>query len=317
MANDPNLLVGLDTGDDAAVYRVAPDVAVVQTLDFFMPVVDDPFDYGRIAAANSLSDVYAMGGTPTLALSILGVPVGRIELDTVARILEGGAAACADAGIHIVGGHSIDDPELKFGLSVTGVVHPDRIWTNRGARPGDWLVLTKPLGAGAMASAVKKQRLPEAGLRALVDSAAFLNRVPMEAGRAVGVHACTDVTGFGLLGHAWKMAHASGLTAELWVDQLPVHPTARELIAEGVVPGATGRNLAHYGGRTTWGEGVTELDRKLVADPQTSGGLLFAVPDAKKDALVAELSARGARAAAVVGRMRPPGEVPMVVKAHP
>lgn len=298
------------------MYRLTPELAMVQTLDFFMPVVDDPFDYGRIAAANSLSDVYAMGGRPTLALAILGVPVGKIDLDVVARILEGGAAACADAGVQIAGGHSIDDPELKFGLSVSGLVHPGQYWTNAGARPGDWIVLTKPLGAGAMASAVKKQLLPPEGYTSLVTTATFLNRVPMEAARAVGVHACTDVTGFGLLGHCWKMARGSGVTAELWVDRLPVQPTARELLAAGVFPGATGRNLNHYAPHTTWAEGVTDQDRLLLGDPQTSGGLLFAVADDRKDALVAELERRGARCAAVIGRFGEAGTTPMVVRAQ-
>lgn len=307
--------MGLDTGDDAAVYRLGPDLATVHTLDFFMPVVDDPFDYGRIAAANSLSDVYAMGARPTLALAVLGVPVGRIDLDVVARILEGGAAACADAGVHIVGGHSIDDTELKFGLSVSGVVHPDRVWRNSTARAGDWLVLTKPLGIGAMASAVKKQLLSEGGYAELVRTTTFLNRAPCEAGLEVGVTACTDVTGFGLLGHAWKMAHASGVTLELWRDRLPTLAEGVALIEAGTFPGATTRNLAHYGPRTTWEVSLSEADRRLVADPQTSGGLLFAVADDRLGALLAALEARGARCAAVIGRFGPAGATPLVVRA--
>lgn len=308
--------MGLDTGDDAAVYRLTSELAMVQTLDFFMPVVDDAFDYGRIAAANSLSDVYAMGGRPTLALAILGVPVGRLPVEAAARILEGGAAACADAGIAIVGGHSIDDTELKFGLSVSGLVHPDRVWRNAGAQDGDWIVLTKPLGVGAMASAVKKQLLSPESYAAMVRTTTFLNRVPAEAAAAVGVHACTDVTGFGLLGHTWKMARSSGVTAEIWVDALPVLPGAWELLAAGVVPGATGRNLAHYGKDTTWDPSISDVERKLVGDPQTSGGLLFAVADHDLDALLAELTTRGALAAAVIGRFGPAGPAPLVVKSH-
>lgn len=297
------------------MWRIAPDLAVVQTLDFFMPVVDDPFDYGRIAAANALSDVYAMGGRPTLALAILGVPTKKISLDVVARIVEGGAAACTEAGIAIVGGHSIDDEELKFGLSVTGLVHPDRVWRNAGAQDGDWLVLTKPLGSGSMASAVKKGVLDAEGYAALLRTTTTLNRAAAEAGAEVEVHACTDVTGFGLVGHAWKMAHASGLTAELWFDALPVLPGALALIEAGVVPGATGRNLGHYGAATTWDREVDLTRRRLVGDPQTSGGLLFAVPDTALPGLLAGLEARGALAAAVIGRFGPAGEHPLTVCA--
>jgi len=290
---------------------------MIQTLDFFMPVVDDPFDYGRIAAANALSDVYAMGGRPVLALAIVGMPTKKVTTDVVARIMEGGAAACADAGISIVGGHSIDDEELKFGLSVSGVVHPDQIWRNVGARPGDWAVLTKPLGAGTLASGVKKGTVSGEIYASLVRCMGFLNRVPMEVGREVGgVRAATDVTGFGLVGHAWKMAHASGLGLDLWVDQLPVLPGARESIAAGVVPGATGRNLDHYGCRSLWDSSLSEVDRKLVGDPQTSGGLLFAVDPGALDALLAGLRARGALAAAVIGRFGSAGEAPLRVHAE-
>lgn len=311
---DPDLLVGLDTGDDAAVYRVAPDIGIIGTLDFFMPVVDDPWDYGRIAAANALSDVYAMGGRPTFALAIVGMPTKRVTTDVVARILEGGASACAEAGVAIVGGHSIDDEELKFGLSVTGVVHPDRILRNVGARDGDYAVLTKPLGVGTLASSVKKGIITAPEYAALVASAGALNRPGAEAAVAVGVQAATDVTGFGLIGHAWKMAHGSGVTLHLWVDQLPVLPGARERLAQGVVPGATPRNLEHYGSRTTWHVG--DLDQKLIGDPQTSGGLLLAVAPDRVEALVADLTARGALAAAVIGRFGPSGAHPVVVHAH-
>ncbi|MDP2311287.1 MAG: selenide, water dikinase SelD [Pseudomonadota bacterium] len=311
---DDKLLVGLETGDDAAVYWVAPGVAVVQTLDFFMPVVDDPVDFGRIAAANALSDVYAMRGRPTLALAIVGMPTAHVTPEVMALVLEGGSLACDDAGIAIVGGHSIDDTELKFGLSVTGVVDPERIWRNTGAAPGDWLVLTKPLGVGTLASRVKKGIITPDEYATLVRTTTFLNRAPAEAGQAVGVSACTDVTGFGLLGHAWKMASGGGLGLELWVDALPELPGARASIAEGVVPGGTHRNLAHYGARTTWDEDVTDVDRLLIADPQTSGGLLFAVSDKRLGALREALVARGALAAAVVGRFGEPGEHPLRVR---
>lgn len=298
-----DLLVGIETGDDAAVWRVAPDVAVVQTLDFFMPVVDDPYDFGRIAATNAISDVYAMGATPTLALAIVGFPVKKLAPEVMAVILEGGARACADAGISIVGGHSIDDTEPKFGLSVTGVVHPDKIWRNCTGRAGDLLVLTKPIGVGTLASSVKNGRITPERYADLLRVTTFLNRVPAEAARAVGVTAATDVTGFSLLGHTHEMAVGAGLDAEVWMAAVPVIAGARESLAEGTMPGATLRNLAHYGADTVWDEGVSELDRQILADPQTSGGLLFAVDPSLVGALVAELQERGALAASIVGRL--------------
>jgi selenide,water dikinase len=317
-AAHPDLLVGVETGDDAAAWRVAPDVAVLQTLDFFMPVVDDPFDFGRIAATNAISDIYAMGGTPTMALAIVGLPVKKLPPEVMAVILEGGARACADAGIAIVGGHSIDDEEPKFGLSVTGVVHPERIWRNCTGRAGDLLVLTKPIGVGTLASSVKGGKITPERYEALVRTTTFLNRVPAEAAREVGVTAATDVTGFSLLGHTHEMAVGAGLSAELWLSEVPVIPGARESLAEGTVPGATGRNLAHYGADTAWEEAISELDRKLLADPQTSGGLLFAVAPERVEALLGALQARGALAAAVVGQLREraPGAPALHVRAQ-
>lgn len=297
--------MGIETGDDAAVLRLGPDVAIVQTLDFFTPLVDDPRDFGRIAAANAVSDVYAMGGKPILALAIVGFPAKQLPLEVGADILAGGAEVCAEAGIPIAGGHSIDDVDVKFGLCVTGVVHPDRILRNSHARAGDWLVLTKPVGSGAMSSAIKAGTLSPELAAAMVENAAFLNRVPAEAAQAVGLRAATDVTGFGLLGHLGAMAKESGLTAELWRAEVPVLPGALDAIAAGRVPGATGRNLAYWAADTDWDPALSDADRKLLADPQTSGGLLLAVPDDKLDALLGELRARGAKAAAVVGRMGP------------
>ena len=311
---DPALLVGIETGDDAAVYRITPELAMVQTLDFFMPVVDDPYDYGRIAAANSISDVYAMGGRPILALAIVGLPVKKLSPDVMSRVLEGGAAVCKEAGISIVGGHSIDDEEPKFGLVVSGLVHPDRLLRNSTAKVGDWLVLTKPLGSGTLAHAVKKDRIAEAAYAELVRVATFLNRAPSEAAMEVGVNACTDVTGFALLGHVHGMAAGAGLTAELWVDRLPVMVGARESIADGMTPGAVGRNLGFFD--ASWAPEVTDADKKLVADPQTSGGLLLAVDDARLPRLLAALAAKGALCAAVVGRMVERGEAVVRVVAN-
>ena len=305
----PDLLVGFDTSDDAAVFRLRGDLAVVQKLDFFMPVVDDPVDYGRIAAANAISDIYAMGGRPILALAIVGLPLKKVPPEVMGEVIRGGTIACAEAGIPLAGGHSIDDEEMKFGLSVTGVVHPDRVLRNDRGRPGDWLVLTKPIGSGTLAHRVKRQTISESEYAELVRVTTFLNRVPSEAAQAAGLVAATDVTGFGVLGHVHELAAGAGLTAELWVDSLPVIAGAREGIAAGAVPGATGRNLGHYGAFTRFAEGTTSEDERLLADPQTSGGLLLAVPDDKLEAVRADLAARGALAHAVIGRLgHAPGE---------
>jgi selenide,water dikinase len=298
------------------VYRVAPDLAVVQTLDFFMPFVDDPFDYGRIAAANSISDVYAMGGRPILALAIVGLPIARVSADVMAQVLDGAQAICREAGIPIAGGHSIDDAEMKFGLAVTGLVHPDRVLRNSSARPGDWLVLTKPLGTGTLGSAVKKKTIRGEEYAELVRCASFLNRIPSEVALDVGVHSATDVTGFSLLGHGHGMAAGSGLSAELWMDALPVLPGAREHIANGLVPGATARNLNRFGEDCDWDLAVGDDGRRLIADPQTSGGLLLAVDTERRDRLVGALRDRGALAAAVVGRMLPRQERTLRVRAR-
>jgi selenide,water dikinase len=296
--------VGIETGDDAAVLRVAPDVGIVSTLDFFAPVVDDAYDYGRIAAANAISDVYAMGGRPVMALAIVGLPLKQLPLEVGAEILRGGAAVCADAGIPLAGGHSVDDAELKFGLAVTGVVHPDRILTNRAARDGDLLVLTKPLGIGTMATALKAGLLGPEGVAELVRVTTFLNRAPSEAAVEVGVHAATDVTGFGVVGHLGGMARASGCVAEVWYPQVPVIPFAHDCIAAGKVPGATRRNLAHWGPLVAWDPALPAEAQTVLADPQTSGGLVLSVAPDRVDALLNALRARGALTTAVIGRMR-------------
>lgn len=308
------LIVGIETSDDAAVWKVSDDAAMISTLDFFMPVVDDPYTFGRIAATNAISDVYAMGGKPLFALAIVGIPVAKLPPSVMATILEGGAAACRDAGISIVGGHSIDDTEPKFGLAVTGIVHPDKVWRNSTGQAGDLLVLTKPLGVGCLASAVKKGVISSSGYDALVKTTTFLNRAPYEAALEVGVSAATDVTGFGLLGHTHEVASGAGLTAELWVEALPEIPEAREVLAGGTVPGATARMLAWHGAEADWADDITDLDRKILADPQTSGGLLFAVPPARVEALQAALQAKGALAWAVVGRLKARGAHPLEIR---
>ncbi len=296
--------MGITTSDDAAVYKLRDDLAVVQTLDFFMPVVDDARDYGRIAAANSISDVYAMGGKPILALGIVGLPLKKLAPEVMADILGGAAEVCADAGIIIAGGHSIDDEELKFGLSVTGVVHPDRLLRNDAGKAGDYLVLTKPLGSGTLAHAVKKQLITEDQYAEFIRVTTFLNRVPSEVAVAAGLICATDITGFGLLGHTHEVAAGSGLGADLWFDRLPSLPGARDHIAAGAVPGATGRNLAHYGPNVSWAAELDALAKPILADPQTSGGLLLAVPEEKLASVIEALNVAGALAAAVVGRLR-------------
>lgn len=300
---NPNILVGLETGDDGAVVRLSDDLAVIQTVDFFMPIVDDPFDFGRIAAANSLSDVYAMGGEPVSALAILGLPMAKLGAAVGARILEGGAAVCAEAGIQIVGGHSIDDEEPKFGLSVTGRVHPGRIWRNSTGRAGDALVLTKPIGSGTVTTAIKKGSVSESVAAVAIDTMAALNRAAAEAAAAIGITAATDVTGFSLLGHAMEMADGAKLGLDLSMSAVPVLEGANDTLAAGIAPGATDRNLAHFGARVEWASGVTRVQQQLLGDPQTSGGLLLAVAPDNEEALLRALRDRGTHAAAVVGRL--------------
>jgi selenide,water dikinase len=301
---DPAVLVGTETADDAAVYRLRDDLAVVATLDFFTPVLDDPYAFGQVAAANSLSDVYAMGGRPLLALSIVAFPVKTQPLRVLGEILRGGAEKAREAGCPLVGGHSIEDPEPKFGLSVVGTVHPDAIWRNAGARPGDALVLTKPLGSGILTTAIKKGALDADGVARVTAVMAALNAPGMEAGReAGGIHAATDITGFGLLGHLRGMLAASGVAARLRLGAVPVLPGVIEAAAAGTCPGGTRKNLENFG-RTTSFEGAwSEAERLAVADAQTSGGLLFAVDPARADALEAALRRRGALAAARIGEV--------------
>lgn len=299
---DPNLLVGNDSRDDALVYQLRPDLCIVQTVDFFMPIVDDPEAFGRIAAANAISDVYAMGATPVTALAILGIPLKKLGTEVAAAIMRGGTEVCNQAGIRIAGGHSIDDTEPKFGLCVTGVAHPDDILRNDTGSPGDLLVLTKPLGTGVLSHALKKGEATDAQKEAVIATMTHLNKGAADAAREVGVTAATDVTGFALLGHASEMGgHDKGV--ELWIDALPVLDGVLALIERGIHPGATNRNLDAFEDCVHWGEDLTVIERKLVADAQTSGGLLLAVSPDKVEALQAALRAHGTLAAHVVGRL--------------
>ncbi len=298
-----NLLVGTETSDDAAVWRLSDTQALVATTDFFMPMVDDPYDFGRIAAANALSDVYAMGGSPILALAIVGMPVNRLSTATIARVLEGGAAVCAEAGVPVAGGHSIDSLEPIYGLVALGLVHPDRILTNRTARAGDVLILTKALGVGVLGAAYKQGILDEAGYAALIASTTQLNTLGRELGGEAGVHAVTDVTGFGLLGHALEMARGSGLDAVIAPEGPAWLPGVETFAAEGVVTGASGRNWASYGDEVAGTSGLEVWRRDLLCDPQTSGGLLIAVAADRSEAVLALARRRGFAWARPVGRI--------------
>jgi len=302
-ASDPDLLVGLDTADDAAVYRLRPDLAVVVTTDFFTPIVDDPYDWGRVAAANALSDVYAMGGAPLLALNLVAWPREGLAFDLLARVLDGGGDVVRAAGALVAGGHSIDDAEPKYGLAVVGTVDPERLLTNRSARAGDVLVLTKPIGLGVIATALKRDAAPPGLVDEAIRVMTTLNEGARDAALAVGdaVHAATDVTGFGLLGHLREMLVASGLAAELDAATVPVIDGVRDLVAVDMVAGGTRRNHAFVSDRVDWGA-LPEPEQLLLADAQTSGGLLIAVAAERAGALVDALEARGTLAAAVVGR---------------
>jgi len=297
-----NLMVGTETSDDAAVWRLNDEQALVATTDFFMPVVDDPFDFGRIAATNALSDVYAMGATPIFALALVGMPVASLSTETIGRILAGGASVCAGAGIPVAGGHSIDSVEPIYGLVALGLVHPDKVLTNRGARVGDVLILTKALGVGVLSAAFKQERLGEAGYAALIGSTTKLNTLGAKLAGRDGVHAVTDVTGFGLLGHALEMARGSGLTVELTADP-PLLDGVEDLAAAGVRTGASGRNWASYGAGVDLPAGLADGRRDLLTDPQTSGGLLIAVAADRAEALLDLARTEGFDRAAVVGRV--------------
>lgn len=303
----PQLLVGIETGDDAAVYQIDDSQAVVSTTDFFMPIVDDPYDFGRIAAANALSDVYAMGGRPIMALAILGMPLGKIAPETVREILAGGASICAQAGIPVAGGHSIDAPEPIYGLAVTGLVHPARVKRNSGAKAGDVLILGKPLGIGVISAALKSGQLGEAADQALyaslVETAARLNAVGQDLAAIRQVNAMTDVTGFGLLGHALEICRGSGLGAQLRFEAVPLLEGVAELARTPYRTGAATRNWASYGGEVTLAPGIAEWQRDLLCDPQTSGGLLVSVAPEAAEAVLGQFHKAGFSGAGIVGEM--------------
>ncbi|MCK6411010.1 MAG: selenide, water dikinase SelD [Azonexus sp.] len=299
----PQLLVGTETSDDAAVYQINETQAIVATTDFFMPIVDDPYDFGRIAATNAISDVYAMGGTPLFALALVGMPVNVLPLETIGRILAGGESVCKAAGIPIAGGHTIDSVEPIYGLVAIGLVDPRHLKRNSGARPGDKLILGKPLGVGVYSAALKKEQLHPGDYTTLVDTTTQLNTPGQLLACLDGVHALTDVTGFGLLGHLLEIARGSGLRARLNLAEIPLLPRAREFAAAGYITGASGRNWASYGEEVSLAASVSDLDRALLTDPQTSGGLLVAcAPDTVTEVLSAFLQ-HGFNHATVVGEI--------------
>jgi selenide,water dikinase len=300
----PNLLVGTETGDDAAVYQLTDDLALVATTDFFTPIVDDPFDFGRIAATNALSDIYAMGGRPILALAILGMPLGRIAIPTVQRILAGGAAVCEAAGIPVAGGHSIDAAEPIYGLVALGTVHPGRVLRNSGARDSDVLILTKGLGVGVFSAALRQGALSATDYALMLAITTQRNEVGADLSTMPGVHAVTDVTGFGLLGHALEICRGSRLRACISAQDVPMLPGATALAEAGFVTGASDRNWASYSEAIDLPAGLTQMQRALLCDPQTSGGLLIAAAPEAAPAVLAHVCAAGFAQACVIGRLR-------------
>jgi selenide,water dikinase len=300
----PELMVGIETADDAAVYRLNDQQALIATTDFFMPIVDDPFDFGRIAATNAISDVYAMGGTPIMALGLVGMPISVLPLETIGAILRGGQEVCRQAGIPIAGGHTIDSVEPIYGLVVLGLIHPDKVRRNADARAGDQLILGKPLGVGVLSAALKKESLDADGYALMVDTTTRLNTPGIALSGLDGVHALTDVTGFGLAGHALEMARGAGLQVCLDWHQVPMLAGARALAARGMVTGASGRNWASYGAEVTLPANFDAVDQALLTDPQTSGGLLVScTPEAVP--LVLDIFARqGFAQAARIGEVR-------------
>lgn len=299
----PELMVGIETADDAAVYRLNDEQALIATTDFFMPIVDDPFDFGRIAATNAISDVYAMGGTPIMALALVAMPVNQLPVEVIGEIVRGGQAVCREAGIPIAGGHTIDSVEPIYGLVVMGLVHPDQVRRNADARAGDLLVLGKPLGVGVLSAALKKEKLDAEGYAQLIANTTRLNKPGIALAALEGVHGLTDVTGFGLAGHTLEMARGAGLQAVIDWPQVPLLPRVAEMAAQGFVTGASGRNWAGYGAEVQLDAALPPVAQDLLSDPQTSGGLLVSCAPDTVDEVLALFHAQGFEAARVIGRM--------------
>ena len=302
MASHPDLLVGIEHGDDAAVYRLDDKTAIIVTVDFFTPITDDPYEFGLVAAANSLSDIYAMGGKPLVALNVVGFPA-ELAVEMLGDVLKGGYDKATEANCLIVGGHTVDDPEPKYGLSVVGLVEPGKEVPNSNAKPGDVLVLTKPIGTGIITTGCKQGITPDAILKNAVETMAELNKGASEAMMRVGVNSCTDITGFGLMGHLRGMVQGSNASAKIRVADVPVLPGVWELLEKGTVPGGTFRNLSSVDDVVDWDPALSEEQRLLMCDAQTSGGLLISLPSAKLDQLLSELDASGVQTRAVVGEI--------------
>ena len=304
--------MGIETSDDAAVYKIDEDKAVILTTDFFTPVVDDPYTFGQIAAANSLSDVYAMGGRPVTAMNIVCFPTCQ-SMDILKEILRGGADKVAEAGAIVVGGHTVDDNEPKFGLSVMGMVHPQKVAANSGARPGDMLVLTKPLGIGILNTAIKADMVDADTCKKAVEVMAYLNKDACEAMTKIGINGCTDITGFGLLGHAFEMAEASGVSLEIWSDYLPIIKESIEFARMGIIPAGTYNNEGYLTGRIAFADGIKQEIKDIMYDPQTSGGLLISVPEESLEQLLEELRRLNKTDFNVVGRVKAKEAIPITV----
>lgn len=309
----PDLLVGTETADDAAVYRINEHQAIVATTDFFMPIVDDPHDFGRIAATNAISDIYAMGATPLMALAIVGMPINVLPHEVIGQILAGGQSVCREAGIPLAGGHSIDSVEPIYGLVAIGLVDPNNLKRNASARPGDLLILGKPLGVGIYSAALKKDKLSPEHYRQMIAATTKLNRPGIDLAALPGVHALTDVTGFGLLGHTLEVAKGAGLTAHLTADAIPFLPDVPALAKEGYITGASGRNWAAYGEHIELPAGADPTLQALLTDPQTAGGLLASCAPEAKDAVLAAFARHGFNEAAVIGRLEA-GAVGVIVE---
>ena len=297
------LMIGIETADDAAVYKLNDEQALIATTDFFMPIVDDPFDFGRIAATNAISDVYAMGGTPIMALALVGMPINKLPLDVIGNILQGGESICAEAGIPIAGGHTIDSVEPIYGLVVMGLVHPSKVKRNADAKTGDKLILGKPLGVGILSAALKKNALDASGYAAMIENTTKLNKPGKALSDLPGVHGLTDITGFGLLGHTLELARGAGLTAKLEMAKIPLLPGVQQLAEQGYVTGASGRNWAGYGHEVLLADAITPVQQMLLTDPQTSGGLLVSCRADSVDEVLAIFKREGFGHAAVIGEM--------------
>ncbi|MFQ5651637.1 MAG: selenide, water dikinase SelD [bacterium] len=308
LPEDARVLVGLNTADDAAVYQLNDETAIVQTVDFFTPIVDNPYHFGAIAAANAFSDVYAMGGKPLFALNIVGFPSNRLPMEVLKEILLGAQEKAHEAGVSIVGGHTVDDNEPKFGLAVTGIIDPQRILTNANAKPGDALILTKPVGLGIITTALKRGLADEATTRRAIEVMSTLNSNAAESLAAFPVNACTDITGFGLLGHLKEMVTASGVQAELFAGHVPVLEAAHDFVAANVVPGGTLNNLDFVARTVTWPQRISRTLQIILCDAQTSGGLLISVPQDVSGDLLTKLHRNGVAEAAVVGKITAAGE---------